>query len=199
MVKVQHLIGGIFSLALLFATVLVPTPTVQAQTTSQQDCELSGGTWNERLEPAGGTVVDGSFCSCDGDDLLLDGICTAPESESDGSIAPCEPESTSVFGLPVWYKYLDHGIDASGRCTPRIQSLSAILPIGLVVIEAILRLAGVVAVVMVIWGSFEYILSQGNPDKATSARKTLINAGVGLAIVLVSTGVITFIGGRLVG
>ncbi len=108
---------------------------------------------------------------------------------------PCEPES-DILGIPTWYKYLE-GEDIGGKCTPRINAAEDALPIGLAVLEILMTFAGVVAVVMVIWASFQFVLTQGEPDKAASARKTVINAAIGLVIVIVATRVVSFIANTL--
>ena len=54
------------------------------------------------------------------------------------------------------------------------------------------------AVAMVIVGSYKYIISVGSPEKTTGARKTIQNSLIGLVIIIVSTGVISFLGERLV-
>ena len=80
-----------------------------------------------------------------------------------------------------------------------IDDSSSALPIVLAVLDATMRVSGIVAVVMVVYGSYKFILSVGEPDKATGARKTIINAMVGLVIVIISSSVISFIGNRLGG
>lgn len=122
--------------------------------------------------------------------------------------------SGSFLGLPTWYKYLDTELDSTGRCAPVLgngedcvsgtedvectgRKVNSALPIGLAVLEAMLRLAGMVAVVMIFVAGFRFITSDGSPDKAAGARKTVINAIIGLAIVVLSTGLVAFIGSRL--
>lgn len=120
--------------------------------------------------------------------------------------------STDILGIPVWYKYLDvkkdvyvydNGQSVDGKCTPRLTDSgsgidpTSALPIGLAVLEAMMVIAGLVAVVMIFWGSFLYLVSQGESDKAAGARKTVINAAIGLVIVIIATRVVSFIATRL--
>jgi heme/copper-type cytochrome/quinol oxidase subunit 2 len=77
------------------------------------------------------------------------------------------------------------------------REFNVVLPIGLAILEILITLAGIVAVVMVIYASFKFVLSQGEPDKAAGARKTAINAAIGLVIVIVATRVVSFIATRL--
>lgn len=119
--------------------------------------------------------------------------------------APCRPTS-QILGLPTWYKYLP-GEEVGGKCNPQLnieaddnsdgRRFNAALPIGLAILEIFIRLAGLVAVVMVILGAFRFITSQGNADNATAARKTVINALIGLVVVILATTVVNFIGNSL--
>lgn len=112
---------------------------------------------------------------------------------------PCQLRE-SLLGIPTWYKYLDREIDESGKCAVVLSGDNAegktnsAIPIGIAVLEAMLRISGLVAVVMVFWGGFKYITSQGNPDNAKAARTTVINAMIGLVIVILSTAIVSFIG-----
>lgn len=116
----------------------------------------------------------------------------------------CDPNDNSgtccgdrVFlGLPAWDKYLEHE-NENGRCTPVFEGLGSVLPISIAVLEAVIRLGGLVAVVMIIVGSFKFMTSQGNADNAAAARKTIINSLIGLVIVVIATSVVGFLGNTL--
>ena len=54
------------------------------------------------------------------------------------------------------------------------------------VIEWALYLAAIIAVIFIIIGGFLYITSTGDPAKATKGRQTLVNALIGLAIIILS-------------
>jgi hypothetical protein len=112
------------------------------------------------------------------------------------SAAPCEPNK-SLLGIPTWYKYLDGETDTTGRCNPTIENANASLPIGIAILEMALRVAGIVAVAMVFIGAFKFVTSAGNGDAAAGARKTVINALIGLVIVVISTAVVNYLGDRL--
>ncbi|MBI3984259.1 hypothetical protein HY346_03075 [Candidatus Microgenomates bacterium] len=57
--------------------------------------------------------------------------------------------------------------------------------------------AGLVAVIMIIIGGFQYVLSGGNPDKAAQAWRTILYSFIGLIIVLSAGWIINFVGARL--
>jgi hypothetical protein len=135
------------------------------------------------------SVVVGLFCS----GLLAPGMVHAEAVAVDGG--DCNPNST-LLGLPKWYKYLE--IDTSnGGCSPSISETADALPIGIAVLEGMLRLGGLVAVVMIFIGGFKFITSQGNSESAAAARKTAINALIGLVIVMISTAVVSYIGSNI--
>jgi hypothetical protein len=127
---------------------------------------------------------------------------SAPAQAAPGDL--CQTDG-SFLGLPTWYKYLEAREDPSGRCSPVLSGadteskVNSALPIGLAILEAMIRLAGIVAVVMIFVAGFRYITSQGNPDAAAAARKTAFNSLIGLVIVVTATGLVSFIGSRLAG
>ena len=54
------------------------------------------------------------------------------------------------------------------------------------VIETLLGFAGVAAVIFIILGGFWYLTSAGNEEQAEKGRKALINAVIGLVVVLLA-------------
>jgi len=124
------------------------------------------------------------------------------------SAGPCNL-NRQVLGIPTWYKYL-RGDDSSGRCLPVLRvedvpqgqasekNINSGLPIAIALLEIAVTLSGIIAFIMVIWGSVKFMLALGEPDKFAAARKTVQNAMIGLVIIIIATRVISFIGGRLV-
>jgi hypothetical protein len=109
--------------------------------------------------------------------------------------APCA--KPKFFFLVPWYQYLDLSQDSIGKCTPNFHFPGDIWLVGLAIIQMLLSLAGFVAVISIIIAGFEYLTTQGNAEKGVAARKRIINALVGLAIVLIATGLVSFIGNTL--
>jgi hypothetical protein len=118
--------------------------------------------------------------------------------------------TSGFFGIPPWYEYLvkagKMGTDpTTGVCTLlHFNAAGAggdwtvvIMLIVLGILDIVLRLAGMVAVVFVLVGGVKYITSQGSPDSTKQAQETIINALIGLAIALVATALVSFIGNRL--
>lgn len=103
--------------------------------------------------------------------------------------------SLSVALLPTWHQYLEK--DGDGRVSDFTfpDDLGAVV---LAIVEILLRIGTLVAVAYVIYGGFMFLTSQGEPDKAAGARKTIINAIVGLVIALLATGIVAFLGRQLI-
>lgn len=130
----------------------------------------------------------------------------------------CAPRT--FFGIQSWDKYL---YSSSGGTTDYIRpsangefceyafsfftgtgadrqlDLTVFSLIGLGVLDILLRLGAMVAVGFVVYGGIQYVLSQGEPDKAKKALGTIINALVGLAITILAASVVAFIGNRVGG
>lgn len=140
--------------------------------------------------------------------LLVISLMLSPVMSGSVSAAPCTLNK-QMLGIPTWYKYL-RGDDASGRCIPVLRvedteqgraseaNINSALPIALAVLEIAITLSGIIAFIMVIWGSVKFMLALGEPDKFAGARKTVQNAMIGLVIIIVASRIVSFVGGRLV-
>lgn len=126
----------------------------------------------------------------------------------------CDAKKTSrFFGMPTWYKYLPvkapdcnieikdkvvtSATDNKGKVTYTVDtkfSFKSLMLIALAIIEILLVLAGILAVIFVMIGGFNYIISQGEPDKIAKAKNTIINALVGAVIAIIASQVVVYIG-----
>lgn len=61
------------------------------------------------------------------------------------------------------------------------------------VINIILSFLALIAVVLIIYGGFTYMLSGGNPEKMKKARDILIATAIGLIIVLAAWGITIYL------
>lgn len=98
----------------------------------------------------------------------------------------------SFLGFPTWYHYLN-GTTSGGVCSLQISGLSDIWLIVAAIIEILLRVAALAAIGFIIFGGVQYLTSQGEPDKTTQARHTLIDALVGLLIAIMASALVNFI------
>ena len=136
----------------------------------------------------------------------------SPTKVSAAAGEKCTPNSSSLFGLPTWYKFLPGKEDSKGSCIPTISGCekgddrskdtceiqsgvdaSKIWLIALAVVDILLRLGGMLAVVIVIFAGFKYITSQGNPESTKSSRGTIIGAFVGIVIIVIASVSVGFI------
>jgi hypothetical protein len=108
--------------------------------------------------------------------------------------AACRPGAGGMpdFLFPTWYKYLE-GETVGGTCSVVFAFPDDLGAVVIAIVEMLLRLAGLVAVVFVIYGGFKYITSQGSPDSTKVARETIQNALIGLVIAIMASAIVGFI------
>lgn len=108
---------------------------------------------------------------------------------------PCTlNKDNSFFFLPHWWEYMKGYIDPAGVCAPFFHGPSDAWLIALAVLDMLLRIAGFVATISILVAGIEYITAVGNSEHITNARKRIINSLTGLAIALVATLLVTFVG-----
>lgn len=143
--------------------------------------------------------------------MLLVGTFSLPKQAA-ATIAPGCDKSVSFLGLPTWYAYLDIGPEKDSSGSTIIDKCAVIGPhgedgkldlaqaaplIGLAVLEIMLRIAGLVGVVFVIYGGFKYITSQGEPEKTKTSRQTITNSLIGIVISIIAAAAVSFIANTL--
>lgn len=87
------------------------------------------------------------------------------------------------------------------RVFAAITSISLYNPLGTTsltavvdkIINFLLQIGIPVAVVMVLVGGFQMIVSAGNPDKVSSGKKTILYAAIGLVVLLAAKSIIVII------
>ena len=65
------------------------------------------------------------------------------------------------------------------------------------VINVLLLAAGIIAVIMIIFGGISYTLSAGDNAKVTSAKNTILYAVIGLVVAALAFAIVNFIVARL--
>ncbi len=119
------------------------------------------------------------------------------------SLFAAECASKGFLGLKPWYAYIndsDHfnGCDVKTFTVfPGNGQASDVPLVLLAIVDDLLRLAGIIAVGFVLVGAIRFITSQGNPEDATSARNTVINALAGLVVSIIAIAFVSFLGSRL--
>jgi hypothetical protein len=82
------------------------------------------------------------------------------------------------------------GAGARGVTTPSRLILTAI--------NVLLALAGVIAVLFLVIGGLRYLSARGNEEAAEAAKKTLLNAVIGIVIVILAFAIIRVISNVLI-
>jgi hypothetical protein len=106
-------------------------------------------------------------------------------------------KNKDFFGIPVWYKYLGTDGDTNCNVNTNQKNVPALVILGF--IDIALYLAGILAVLMIIWGGYKFILSDGSPDQIAGGRKTILNAVIGLLIAIFSAQIVRFVASKLSG
>jgi hypothetical protein len=87
------------------------------------------------------------------------------------------------------------GLQDATTCEVTVDSLADITQILINAVQIVLAVAGFAAVGFIIWGGIQYMMSAGDPGRVKKAKDTIVNAVVGLVIVLVSFGAVKLVTG----
>ncbi len=127
-------------------------------------------------------------------------VVSAQSPPTQQSSDPCH--KGGILNFPRWYdnicvdgqiqspSSLDNGDAGSGLG-------KFIWIIVLNVISMLLYLVGYISLAFIIWGGFKYIISGDNASGTVAARKTILNAVIGLIISIMSVGLVNFITGAV--
>ncbi len=102
---------------------------------------------------------------------------------------------TSFVGLPTWHKYLNHM--KAPDCGVEIVGINDVWLIVAAIVEIMLRLAALIAVGYIMWGGYDYLTSQAEPEKTKRGKSTVIAALVGLVIATMATGIVSFLASQV--
>lgn len=105
--------------------------------------------------------------------------------------APCP--GVRILTFPNWYDNIEGFVAPNGSCTVQFRSLNDIWVVVLNVLEAVIQATGYIATGFIIWGGIKYVKSQGDPNQINQSRDTIVNASIGLIIVLGSVAIVRFI------
>jgi len=111
------------------------------------------------------------------------------------AFAADKPCNSGFLGFPAWYDGLVNEATCDIKSPNDLSGgLSQFIwRIVLNVIEIGLMAAGYIAVFFILYGGFQYMISEGLPEKAIKAKATLLNAVIGLVISIASVAIIKFI------
>lgn len=80
-------------------------------------------------------------------------------------------------------------------CDPNTNGLNSIFPIIGNILSLLLFAAGALAIIFVLIGAFQYVISAGNPQSVAKAKNTIVFAVVGLVIVILALVIVQFVRG----
>lgn len=111
------------------------------------------------------------------------------------SMAAC---SDRLLTFPAWYKGLQNPDCSIKDPTSAPGGLSGFIwSIVLNIIEFGLQLVGYLSVGFIIAGGYRYMISAGSPDGMVRARKTIMNAIIGLVLSIFSVAIVNVIAGSI--
>jgi len=115
---------------------------------------------------------------------------------STNTVAAAAPAncSNNFLGFPTWYQYLE--LDAECNIVTQGKNDIPIL-VAMGILNIILYLAAFIATIMIFYGGFKYLTSNGDSGKITEGKNTIVAALVGLVISLIASQVVGFIAGKL--
>ena len=95
----------------------------------------------------------------------------------------CGGSGRYFLGMPSWDRGLGNCDDINAD---ELLAGDKVKIIASNVVAIATHIAAFAAVGLVIYGGFAFVLSSGNAEQATNARKTIINAAIGLVIVIMA-------------
>lgn len=107
--------------------------------------------------------------------------------------------SDRLLTFPAWYRGLIDTKDPN-KCNIMNPADAGGLPaflfkIALNIVEFMLQLVGYLSTAFILVGGFKYLLSTGTPDDIVKAKKTILNAVVGLMISIFSIAIVNVVAG----
>ena len=105
------------------------------------------------------------------------------------------PLSVLLFTVPVKFAGATHEIpDAEGADVAPIEgdiSIEGILSIGKTIANILIAVVAIVAVIFIVIGGLQYVVSGGDEERVKKARDQLIYGIVGLVVALLAFGVVS--------
>lgn len=64
-------------------------------------------------------------------------------------------------------------------------------------LQIVFGITGAVALLVITFAGFKYVLSRGNPQETAKAKDTILYAIIGLVVSMLAVGIISFVVGKL--
>jgi len=127
-------------------------------------------------------------------DPPVGGVNPAPNPAPTTYTGPSDPCNPRFLTFPAWYRGLTEDSGTAKCDLKKVTDISAFVwHIALNVIEIGLQLVGYVATGLILFGGFKFLTSSGDTAAVAAAKKTIIDAVIGLVISLASIAIINLI------
>ena len=200
----------LFILVFALTGLFIPVFSVHAQQVTDPFCDDGsapiGGVCSD---PDTGLTYPPTLCSANYDYNSTTKKCVS-RSTTGGSVTPTPTPTPTprtgggggTTGGGGSCEGFDNASNVNGICVPGyfdsgVAAGTSLGEIATLVIRLLLTLSGIVAVVLIIIGGFQFILSRGSEEAATKGKKTLTYAVVGLIVVIMSFVIVSVITGTL--
>jgi len=74
-----------------------------------------------------------------------------------------------------------------------LSGSQSLYDVALSIFNYALMFVGLIALAFLVWGGVQYVMAGGDDAKVTKARTTILNAVIGIVVVLISIGIINWI------
>lgn len=104
-----------------------------------------------------------------------------------------------LLTFPTWYRGITEGDDCRIKQPASTKGgiTTFIWTIALNIIEIMLQLVGYLSVGFIIAGGYKFMISSGESSAIVAARKTIMNAVIGLILSIFSVAIVNVIAGAL--
>ena len=103
-----------------------------------------------------------------------------------GTDPACDPKSGSA----------NQGADCA-QAASQPDSLFGVGGIFSTISNILIFLVGAIAVIMLIWGGLQYVISAGDSKRVESAKSTILYAIIGIVIAILAFAIVNFVTGQL--
>lgn len=129
--------------------------------------------------------------------IMLASVLATPLFSSPVYAKECTAGTNALTLLPPWFKGLQCDDTTNSVLPPKdnggLQAM--ILKIVLNIVEALLYVVGYISLGMIIWGGFKYMKGGDNPGEVEAAKKTILNAIIGLLISMFAIVIVNLVTG----
>ena len=126
-------------------------------------------------------------------------VAPAPAEAAEDNTKSCG--MPGFLGLRPWYYGLCEGGDGTSIKEPTNEDemKAFVWTIILNILVDLLVIVGYASMIFIIYGGYQFIMSQGDPGKTRSATQTIIYAVVGLIVVLMAAAITSLVTGSVSG